>query len=55
MEVNLFLTIEQPELKLIPMLQKLGFQTPDVYMAVLWSPGGQTIILKWNTTISYGK
>ena len=37
-EVNPFLTIEQPELILIPMLQKLGSQTLDVYMAVLGNP-----------------
>ena len=37
------------------MLQKLGFQMPDVYMAGLWNPGVETIILKRNTTIRYVK
>ena len=54
-EVNLFLAIEQPDLILISVLQKPGPQIPNVYMAVLWNPGGQTIILKQNTTISCAK
>ena len=37
---------------LIPTLQKLGTRIPDVYMAVLWNPGGQTVKLK-KMTISY--
>ena len=37
-EENPFLTIEQPELLLIPTLEKLGSQVPDAYMAVLWNP-----------------
>ena len=41
-----FLAIEQPDMILIPMLQKLGPRTPDLYMAVLWNPGDQTVILK---------
>ena len=56
-EANPFLTTEQ-ELILIPMLQKLqnlGSQTPNVYMALLWNPGGQTKILKQNKTISSAK
>ena len=36
-------------------LQRLGFQVPDTYMAVLWNPGGQTLILKQSMTISYVK
>ena len=40
-EENPFLTIEQPELVLMPILQRLGSQIPDKYMAVLWNPGGQ--------------
>ena len=47
--------IEQPELGLVPTLQKLGSQVPDTYMAVLWNPRGQTLILKWNMTITYIK
>ena len=45
-EENPFPTIEQPELVLIPILQKLGSQVPDAYMAVLWIPGGQTLNIK---------
>ena len=51
-EENPFLSIEQPDLIMIPMLQKLGLIIPAVYMAVLWNPGGQPIILKRNTTIA---
>ena len=54
-EENSFLAIEQLDLVLIPMLQNLGSRIPNVYMAVLWNPGGQTAILKRNTTISYVK
>ena len=32
---------------------KLGPRILNVYMAVLWNPGGQTVILKRNTTIGY--
>ena len=53
MEEIPFLAIEQQDLVLIPMLQKLGPQIPDVYMAVLWNSGGQTLILKRNMTIRY--
>ena len=45
-EENHFLAIEQLDIVLIPILQKLGPQIPNVYMAVLWNPGGQTVILK---------
>ena len=50
-----FLTIEQPELVFIPTSQRLGSQVPDTYMAVLWNPRGQNLIVKWNTTISFVK
>ena len=39
----------------MPTLQRLGSQVPDTYMAVLWNPGGQNLILKWNMTIGYVK
>ena len=45
-EGNPFLSIEQPDLIKIPSLQKLGLRIPDVYMAVLLTPGGQVIMLK---------
>ena len=54
-EENPFLVIEQQDIVPIPMLQKLGCHVPDVYMAVLWNPGGQTVILKRNMTIGYVK
>ena len=50
-----FLAIEQLDLVLIPMLQKLGPKIPDVCMAVLWNPSGQTVILKRSTTTDYMK
>ena len=50
-----FLSIDQQNMKIIPILQKLGFRMPDEFMAVLWNPGGQAIILKRNTTISNAK
>ena len=31
------------DLIIIPMLQKLGFRIPDVYMGGLWNPGGLPI------------
>ena len=46
-----FLPIEQPDLVPIPMLQKLGPQIPDVYMAVLWNPGRKTAKLKRNMSM----
>ena len=55
MEENPFLSIEQPDLIIISMIQQLRLRIQDVYMAVLWNPGGQPIILKRNTTISYVK
>ena len=48
-----FLAIEQLDLGLVPMLQKLGPRLPNVHMAVLWNPDGQTVILKRNMTIIY--
>ena len=39
----------------MPMLQKLGSRIPDVYMEVMWNPGGQTVILKRSMTIGYVK
>ena len=45
-EENPFLSIKQPDLIFIPMLQKLGLRIPDVNMAVLWNLGGQAVILK---------
>ena len=52
-EENPFLSIEQLDMIIIPMLQKLGLRIPDVYTAVLWNQGGQVRILKRNTIIGY--
>ena len=52
-EENFFLAIDQPDLVLNTMLQKLGPQISKVCMAVLWNPGGQTALLKRNMTIWY--
>ena len=41
-EENPFLAIEQLDLALILLLQKLGPQISNVYMALLWNTGGQT-------------
>ena len=48
-----FLSLEQPDLIIIPTLQIVRLRIPDVYMAVLWNLSGQAIILKRNTTIGY--
>ena len=52
-EENPFLAIEQQDIVLIPILQKLGPRVPNVYMAVLWNPGGYPVTLKRNMTISH--
>ena len=46
-------TVEQSELVLMPTLERLGSEVPGTYMAVLWNPSGQNLILKWNMTICY--
>ena len=43
---NPFLTIQQTDLVLMPTLQGLGSKISDTYMAVLWNPSGQKLILK---------
>ena len=53
-EENPFLSIEQSGM-IILVLWKLGLRIPDAYMAVLWNPCGQPIILKRNTTFSYSR
>ena len=50
-EENPFLFREQPDLILMPVLQKLGPQRPNVCMALLWNPDCETVILKRNTVI----
>ena len=54
-EENPFLTIEQPELVLMPIIPRLGSQVLDTYVVVLWNPSGQNLILKWNMNIGYVK
>ena len=52
-EENPFLATEQPDLVLTPILQNIGPQIPDAYMAVLSNPGCKTVILKRNMTTGY--
>ena len=54
-EANPFLSIEQLIITIMTVLQRLGLRIPDSFMAALWNPGGHTITLKRNTTISYAK
>ena len=54
-EENCLLSIEQPDVIIIKMLQKIGLRIPALYIAVLWNPGGQVIKLKRNTTIIYAR
>ena len=39
----------------MPTLQRPGSQVPDTYIAVLWNPRDQNLILKWNMIIGYVK
>ena len=50
-----FLVIEQLDIVLTPVLQKLGPRMPDIYVAVLWNPHDQAVILKRNMTICYAR
>ena len=52
-EDNLFFSTEQPNITIIPALQKLNSRTPDKFMAILWNPGGHSISIKKNMTIGY--
>ena len=54
-EENPFLSIEQLNTAIIPVLQRIGLRIPDQVMAVLWNPGGHNIGLKRNSTISHVK
>ena len=49
------LAIDQPNITIIPALQTLDNRTPDKFMAIIWNPGGDSISIKRNTTISYMK
>ena len=55
MEENPFFLIEQPNMNIIPVLQKHDNRTPDKFMAILWNPGGHSISIKRNMTIGYKK
>ena len=52
---NPFFAIEQTRETIIPALQKLDNRTPDKFIAVSWYPGGNSMSIKWTTTISYIK
>ena len=54
-EENPFFSIEQPNITIIPTLQKLESKTPNKFMAILWNPGGHSITINKNTTIGYVK
>ena len=43
-EENPFLSIEQPNLTVGPILQRSWLRIPDNSMAVLWNPGGHNIL-----------
>ena len=55
MKENPFFTIEQPNVRIIPTLQKLDNRTLDKFMAILWNPGGDSLSFKRNTAIDYIK
>ena len=55
MEENPFFAIKQPNISIIPALQKLDNRTSDKFMAILQNPGGNSISIKKNATISYMK
>ena len=52
---KLFFTIEQPNITIIPALQKLDNKTPDIFMAILWNPGSESTSIKREPTFSYMK
>ena len=45
-EENPFLSIEQLNITIIPVLQKIGLRIPHLFMAVLRNPGSHNISLK---------
>ena len=53
MEENHFFFIEQPNITIIPALQKLYNRTPNQFLAALWNHGGHSISIKKNVTIGY--
>ena len=55
MEENPFFAIKQPNVTIIPALQKLNNRTSDKFMAILWNSGGDSISIKRNTSIGYMK
>ena len=55
MEENPFFAIEQPNITIVPALQKLDNRTPDKFMAITWNQGGDSISIKRKTNIRYMK
>ena len=53
MEENPFFTIQLPNITIILATQKPDNRTPSKFMGILWNPGGDSISIKRNTTISY--
>ena len=52
---NLFFSIKQPNITIIPTSQKLDSRTPDEFMSIIWNQGGHSITIKSNITIGYVK
>ena len=50
-EVNLFLSIEQPGIVILLLLLKVGDRLPDKLIAALWNQGSHTITLKKTTLL----
>ena len=48
-------SIEQPNITIIPAIQKCDSKTPDTFMAILWNPGGHSMNTRKNKTIGYIK
>ena len=50
-----FLSIEQPNIAILPLLQKVEDKLPDQFIVVLWNQCNYTKTLKRNTMIGYMK
>ena len=48
-----FLSIEQPGISILPLLQKVGDRLPDEFIIALWNHGDYTVTLKNKTTLGY--
>ena len=48
-----FLSMEEPSISILPLLQKVGDRLPDMLITTLWNNGDYTMTLKKNTTIGF--